>query len=64
MKRILIILIICFPIILWAQKTIIHAGTLLDGKSKKAVSNRSIIIEDGKIVDVKVDTSMVIMTPK
>ena len=53
MKRILIILIICFPIILWAQKTIIHAGTLLDGKSKKAVSNRSIIIEDGKIVDVK-----------
>ncbi|SVC34699.1 uncharacterized protein METZ01_LOCUS287553, partial [marine metagenome] len=53
MKRILIILIICFPIILWAQKTIIHAGTLLDGKSKKAVSSRSIIIEDGKIVDVK-----------
>ncbi len=37
---------------IWAQQTIIHAGRLLDGTSKKAVSKRSILIEDGKIVDV------------
>ncbi len=37
----------------YAQQTIIHAGTLLDGKSKKALSKRSIIIEDGKIIDIK-----------
>jgi len=36
-----------------AQQTIIHAGTLIDGKSKKTASKKSIIIEDGKIIDVK-----------
>ncbi|MBT3663196.1 MAG: amidohydrolase family protein [Candidatus Marinimicrobia bacterium] len=38
---------------LWAQQTIIHAGSLLDGSSKKVHTKRSIIIENGKIVDVK-----------
>ena len=52
--KFIIITIICIGFLV-AQKTIIHAGRLLDGKSKRAVSNRSIIIEDGKIVDVKVD---------
>ena len=37
---------------LLAQQTIIHAGLLLDGLSKKAVSKRSILVEDGKIIDV------------
>ena len=50
--KFIIITIMCIGFLV-AQKTIIHAGTLLDGKSKRAVSNRSIIIEDGKIVDVK-----------
>jgi len=35
-----------------AQQIIIHAGSLLNGTSKKAVPKRSIIIENGKIVDV------------
>ena len=37
---------------LLAQQIIIHAGSLLNGTSKKAVSKRSIIVENGKIVDV------------
>lgn len=37
---------------LLAQQIIIHAGSLLNGTSKKAVPKRSIIIENGKIVDV------------
>lgn len=37
---------------LCAQQTIIHAGSLLDGTSKKAVSKRSIIIKNDAIVDV------------
>lgn len=35
-----------------AQKIIIHAGNLLDGVSKKAVSERSIVIENDEITDV------------
>ena len=38
--------------ILGAQQTIIHAGSLLDGTSKKAISKRSIIVENDVIVDV------------
>ena len=36
---------------LLAQQIIIHAGSLLNGTSKKAVSKRSIIVENGKIVE-------------
>lgn len=38
--------------ILGAQQTIIHAGSLLDGTSKKATLKRSIIVENDVIVDV------------
>ena len=51
LKKFIIISLLSFGS-LWAQQTIIHVGTMLDGKSKNAVTKRSIIIEDGKIVDV------------
>ena len=37
----------------YGQQTIIHAGTLIDGKSKKVLKKQSIIIEDGIIKSVK-----------
>ncbi|MBL7030935.1 MAG: amidohydrolase family protein [Candidatus Marinimicrobia bacterium] len=36
-----------------AQKTIIHAGAMIDGKSQKAFNKKTIIIENGRIVDIK-----------
>lgn len=36
-----------------AQRTIIHAGTLIDGESKKATKEQTIIVEGKTIVDVK-----------
>ena len=50
-KSIIIIVLVSFNSLL-AQQTIIHAGSLLDGISKKALSKRSIIIEGDQIIDV------------
>ncbi|SNS99418.1 Imidazolonepropionase [Ekhidna lutea] len=36
-----------------AQRTIIHAGTLIDGVSKKAVSEKSIIVEGKSITSIE-----------
>ena len=36
----------------YAQVTIIHCGTLIDGNSKKASKVVSVLIEDGIIIDV------------
>ncbi|MBC8346296.1 MAG: amidohydrolase family protein, partial [Candidatus Marinimicrobia bacterium] len=33
--------------------TIIHAGAMIDGKSQKAFNKKTIIIENGRIVDIK-----------
>ncbi|MFN1835390.1 amidohydrolase family protein [Balneola sp. MJW-20] len=33
-----------------AQRTIIHAGTLIDGKSDRAMTNMSIVVEENRIV--------------
>ncbi len=53
MKQLLLsisISLLSLPI--FSQKTIIHCGGLIDGVSKKIQKERSIIIEDGKIVSV------------
>ncbi|MBH31798.1 MAG: amidohydrolase [Candidatus Marinimicrobia bacterium] len=50
-KSIIIIFLISSNSLL-AQQTIIHAGLLLDGISKKALSKRSIIIEGDQIINV------------
>lgn len=38
---------------IFAQRTVVHAGTLIDGKSDQAQSEMSIIIVDNKIVGVE-----------
>ena len=52
-KHITIIFIyFCINSLLVGQRTIIHAGSLIDGKSKKVVKQHSIIIEKGIITSV------------
>lgn len=38
---------------LYAQKTIIHAGTLIDGKSNDTRTNVTIVVEDNKITSIE-----------
>jgi imidazolonepropionase-like amidohydrolase len=54
MKRIIsICLLLLMALGLNAQKTIIHAGKLIDGKSNEVMSSVSIIIEGNKIIAVE-----------
>tara|TARA_R110001599_G_scaffold174679_4_gene366656 strand:- start:9311 stop:10588 length:1278 start_codon:yes stop_codon:yes gene_type:complete len=53
MKRILTLsLLVLLSLGLNAQKTIIHAGRLIDGKSDQVMTSMSIVIEGNKIVSV------------
>ncbi len=53
MKRIYITLIVCtWSLTTCAQRILIHAGTLIDGQSKKVWTERTIIVEGNEIVDV------------
>ncbi len=53
MKRILTLsLLVLLSLGLNAQKTIIHAGKLIDGKSDQVMTSMSIVIEGNKIVSV------------
>ena len=52
-KLTLILFTIMFAASLFAQRTIIYAGTLIDGVSKKPVAERSIIVEGKKIVSIE-----------
>ncbi|MBX7126600.1 MAG: amidohydrolase family protein, partial [Cyclobacteriaceae bacterium] len=51
MKRLLFVLML-LPLASYAQKTIIHCGTLLDGKNKTLLTQVSIIIEGNKITSL------------
>ena len=54
MKQLLFSLILSLiTLSLYAQRTIIHCGGLIDGVSKKIQKEKSIIIEDGKILSVE-----------
>lgn len=44
---------ICLPNFLLCQKTIIYCGSLIDGISDKALSDKSIVIEIGRIVAIE-----------
>ena len=49
-----IVTIILFCVTMaFAQKTLIHAGSLIDGVTKKMKTKQTIIIKDGFISDVK-----------
>ena len=50
---ILIITILFYSSVPFAQKTLIHAGSLIDGVTKKMKTKQTIVIEDGVIIDLK-----------
>ena len=50
---IIVTTILFYPSVLFAQKTLIHAGSLIDGVTKKMKTKQTIVIEDGVIIDVK-----------
>lgn len=52
-KLTLILFAIMFSVSLFAQRTIIYAGTLIDGVSKKALKEKSIIVEGKKITSIE-----------
>ena len=53
MKKLFITSLILLSFNSQAQQTIIHAGTLIDGVSDNALSERSIIVEGNEIIDIK-----------
>ncbi len=54
MKRLAVTLTLAFlTFCVSAQRTIIHAGTLIDGASKKATKEQTIVVEGKNIVDIK-----------
>ena len=52
-KRTITLLMLIFSVSLFAQRTIIHAGTLIDGTSKKVMSEKSIIVEGKSITAIE-----------
>ena len=52
MKKILILFFLC-PLLVLAQKTILHCGKLIEPQKLQIVNEISIIIEGNKIVDVQ-----------
>ncbi len=54
MKRAILILGSCFiSLFVFAQRTVIHCGNLIDGKSKIALGQATIIVEGSKITSVE-----------
>jgi imidazolonepropionase-like amidohydrolase len=52
MKNLLLLVSLLISFQSFSQKTYIHAGKLIDGKSDQIFSERTIVIENDKIVDV------------
>jgi imidazolonepropionase-like amidohydrolase len=54
MKKVFALLVIVlFSLGTFAQRTIIHCGTLIDGKSNTVLSQMSIVVEGNKIVSIE-----------
>ncbi|WP_420582642.1 amidohydrolase family protein [Reichenbachiella sp.] len=53
MKKWLLILAVLSSYHLQAQKTYVHCGTLIDGYSDKPMNERTIVIEDERVLEVK-----------
>jgi imidazolonepropionase-like amidohydrolase len=50
----LLLLLFCFSVILSnAQRTVIHCGSLIDGKSSQALSQMTVVVEGNKIVAIE-----------
>jgi imidazolonepropionase-like amidohydrolase len=52
MRAILLLSLICLAQFSYSQRTIIHCGTLIDGKNKQTQSQVSVVVEGNKIVSV------------
>lgn len=53
MKSLLRILVLLFTVTLTAQSTYLHCGKLIDTKSGKVLTEKTIVVSDGKIVSVE-----------
>ena len=53
MRYLLTSLLLCFASILFAQKTVIHCGQLVDTKSATMLKEMTIVVEKNKIIDVQ-----------
>ena len=53
MKQLLLWLLICNPLILLSQRTILHCGKLIDVTKGQTLTEYSIIVEGNKITDVQ-----------
>jgi imidazolonepropionase-like amidohydrolase len=52
MRSFLLLIFLCVVIPSFGQRTIIHCGTLIDGKNKQTQSQVSIVVEGNKIVSI------------
>lgn len=52
MKKLLLVLLLCYPLILLSQRTILHCGKLIDVTKGQVMNEYSVIVEGNKIVDV------------
>src|SRR5436853_5496360 len=52
MKTFFSIALLCIAQFVFAQRTLIHCGTLIDGKNKQTQSQVTIVVEGNKIVSV------------
>jgi imidazolonepropionase-like amidohydrolase len=52
MKKLLLIFLICNPLLLLSQRTILHCGKLIDVTKGQVLNEYSVIVEGNKIVDI------------
>ncbi|OQP61024.1 amidohydrolase [Niastella vici] len=53
MKKLLLALLICNPLLLLAQRTILHCGKLIDVTKGQVLNEYSIIVEGNRITDIQ-----------
>jgi imidazolonepropionase-like amidohydrolase len=53
MNKFLVFFLMVLATVAYAQKSIIHCGTLIDGKSNEAQSQMSVVVEGNKIVAIE-----------
>lgn len=49
----LLVVLLLIPFVSPAQKTYIHCGRLIDGVSNKILENKTIIVQDNKIIEIR-----------
>jgi imidazolonepropionase-like amidohydrolase len=52
MKNILVVLMLCISVSAFSQKTIIHCGNLIDGKTNDVQPEMTIVVEGNKIIAI------------